>query len=332
MRILKILISLALAVGLSSCEELVIKKDPVNSPEENFDILWKTLNERYSFFAYKHIDWDSVYAVYRPRITAQTTERELWNTMSAMLDVLKDGHVNLHSEFDLYYYNWYLDAPSNFDRYLLDKSYWPTTERTGRLVNTVFKNGQIGYVYYNSFTLPITDDQLDYLAEKFKNTKGVIIDIRNNEGGNPINGFRLAQRIADQRRHIYTTVYKNGPGPQEFTAPDEAFLEPKGQPFPKKIVLLTNRTVYSAANFFTAMLKAFPHVTIVGDRTGGGGGAPVGWELPNGWSFNFSSSITYLPDGFIIESGVEPHIRIDQTEADRLAGKDTILERALSLF
>ncbi|GAB2568967.1 S41 family peptidase [Spirosoma areae] len=332
MRTLNMLISLALAGCLSGCEQAFIKKDPVNSPGENVDILWKTLKERYSFFAYKHIDWDSVYAVYRPRVTAQTTERELWNTMSAMLDVLKDGHVNLRSEFDVYYYNWYVDAPANFDRSLLDKSYWPTTERTGRLINTVLKNGQVGYLYYSSFTQPITEDQLDYLAEKFKDTKGVIIDIRNNEGGNPINGFRLAQRLADQRRHIYTTIYKNGPGPTEFTPPDDAFLEPKGKPFPKKIVLLTNRTVYSAGNFFTAMLKAFPNVTIVGDRTGGGGGAPVGWELPNGWSFNFSSSITYLPNGLVIENGIEPHIRVDLAEVDRQAGKDTILERALSLF
>ncbi|MCB0548840.1 MAG: hypothetical protein KDD19_14770, partial [Phaeodactylibacter sp.] len=84
-----------------------------------------------------------------------------------------------------------------------------------------------------------------------------------------------------------------------------------------------------AGNFFAAMMKAFPNVTLIGDRTGGGGGAPVGWELPNGWAFNFSSSITWLPDGFIIEHGVEPDIRVDWAEEDRAAGKDTILEEAL---
>ncbi|WP_128543867.1 S41 family peptidase [Larkinella soli] len=332
MKALKLSLFLLVFGFLTGCEQVFIEKDPPNTPEKNFDVLWTTLKERYSFFAYKHIDWDSVYAVYRPRVTPQTTERELWNLMSDMLDVLRDGHVNLRSEFDLYYYNWYIDAPANFDRHLLDKSYWRDTERTGRMVNTLLKNGTVGYIYYGSFIQPITDAQLDYLADKFAGAQGVIIDIRNNEGGNPINGFRLGRRLADQRRHVYTTLYKNGPGPNDFTAPDEAYLEPSGKPLPKKVVILTNRTVYSAANFFTAMMKAFPGVTVVGDRTGGGGGSPVGWELPNGWSFNFSSSITYLPDGFIIENGVEPDLRVDQTEEDRLRGRDTLLERALSLF
>jgi hypothetical protein len=326
----KYLLPMVLLLTLAGCEKVLTPKDPDNSPPTNFEVLWRTLKERYSFFEYKHIDWDSVYAVYRPTVTPQTSERELWNTMSRMLDILHDGHVNLRSEFDVYFYNWYLDAPANFDRYLLEKYYWKDYERSGKLVNQVL--GDVGYVYYNSFTLTIAEEDLDYLADKFSNLKCVIIDIRNNEGGNPVNAFRLAKRLADQRRHVYTTVYKNGPGPRDFTQPDEAFLDPAGKPFPAKIVVLTNRTSYSAANFFTAMMKAFPHVTIVGDRTGGGGGAPVGWELPNGWSFNFSSSITYLPDGLVIENGIEPHIRVDMKEEDRLNGKDTMLETALQLF
>lgn len=330
MRSPKRFILLTVLVALTGCERVFIPKDPVNDPVTNFDILWRTLNERYSFFTYKRVNWDSVYAVYRPRVTPQTTEPELWALMGRMLDVLRDGHVNLRSEFDLYFYNWYLDAPANFDQYLLEKYYWGDYERTGSLFNQNL--GDVGYLYYRSFTSPITEAQLDYLAEKFKGLKGVIIDLRNNQGGNPANGYRLARRLADQRRLVYTTTYKNGPGPADFTPPDEAFLEPSGKPFPQKIIILTNRTTYSAANFFAGMMKAFPNVRLVGDRTGGGGGAPVGWELPNGWWFNFSSSITTLPDGTVIEGGVEPHIRVNLLESDRQHGRDTILETALRQF
>ena len=78
------------------------------------------------------------------------------------------------------------------------------------------------------------------------------------------------------------------------------------------------------------MLKALPQVTVMGATTGGGGGVPLGWELPNGWFFNYSNSITYMPDGFIIEDGIPPDVQLDITPEDMAAGRDTILEAALA--
>jgi hypothetical protein len=314
----------------TSCEDVFFQSDPQNDPTTNFDILWTTLEERYSFFEYKQVDWDSVYAVYRPKIQQDMAEEALWQVMTEMLDVLEDGHVNLRSEFDIHFWNWYKNAPVNFDKDLLERNYWGDYEITGSLRNTIIDS--VGYIYYPSFQLLVSDEQLDYLADKFKDTKGLILDIRNNDGGNPVNGWLIAERFIDQRRHIYTNIYKNGPEPGNFTSPYQSFLAPKGKKIADKVVVLTNRKTYSAGNFFAASMKAFPNVTIVGDTTGGGGGAPVGWELPNGWHFNFSSSITYLPDGFIIEKGVAPDIKVDLLDADRNNNTDTILEKALSLF
>lgn len=324
---MKIIYLTLITLIFCSCEKIFFGPDPANDSTTNFDILWNTLNERYSFFEYKKVDWDSVYQVYQPRLRADMSEDELWNLMTDMLDVLEDGHVNLRSERDIYFHPWYEGAPENFDRFLLEELYWGDFEITGVIRNTIIDS--VGYIYYSSFNGQIKESQLDYLAEKFNGLKGLIVDIRNNEGGNPDNGFRLARRFIDERRHIYTTIYKDGPEPDNFTEPDDAFLEPSGQALPKKVVLLTNRTTYSAGNFFAAMMKAFPNVTIVGDKTGGGGGAPVGWELPNGWYFNFSSSITYLPDGFIIEHGVEPDEKVDMIIGNET---DEILERALDIL
>ena len=314
----------------TSCEYLFFEKDPINDPITNFDILWNTLEERYSFFEYKNVDWDSVYTVYRPKVRNDMTEQELWNVMTEMLDVLEDGHVNLRSEFDIHFWSWYQNAPANFDEDLIEEYYWGDYEITGFLRNTILDS--VGYIYYSSFQLQVTEEQLDYLAEKFKNTKGLIVDLRDNDGGDPANGWRIAERFIDQSRHIYTNVYKDGPGPDEFTEPYMSYLEPDGKKIADKVVVLTNRTTYSAGNFFAASMKAFPNVTVVGDTTGGGGGAPVGWEMPNGWYFNFSSSITYLPDGFIIEDGMPPDIQVNMLETDRDNNIDTILETALSLF
>ena len=322
-----------LILAVTACEDPFFEDDPKNDPISNFDIMWNTMNDKYVYFDYKGIDWDSMRTIYRPRVNLEMTDQSLFDLMETMLNTLRDGHVNLRSEFDISFYDgFYKNYPESFDFQLLETHYLGNYKITGSLINSIIDS--IGYIRYSSFNLPIREEDLDFIIERFKGLKGVIIDIRNNEGGDPANGFRFAKRIADQRRHIYTTKYKSGPGKNDFTEPDMAFLEPTNEypRFHQPIVLLTNRKTYSAGNFFTATLKAFPHITVIGDQTGGGGGAPVGWELPNGWFFNFSTSISYLPDGFFIEDGILPDIKVDMSEQDRIEGKDTILELALVSF
>ena len=328
-----IIYTIMLILAVTACEDPFFEDDPKNDPITNFDIMWNTMNDKYVYFDYKGIDWDSMRTVYRPQVNLEMTDQSLFDLMETMLNTLRDGHVNLRSEFDISFYDgFYKNYPENFDFQLLETHYLGNYKITGSLINAIIDS--IGYIRYSSFNLPIREEDLDFVIERFKGLKGVIIDIRNNEGGDPANGFRFAKRIADQRRHIYTTKYKSGPGENDFTDPDMAFIEPNNKypRFHQPIVLLTNRKTYSAGNFFTATLKAFPHITVIGDQTGGGGGAPVGWELPNGWFFNFSTSISYLPDGFFIEDGIPPDVKVDMSEQDRMEGKDTILELALVSF
>jgi len=320
-----------IAFAFTSCEDAFFDEDPENNPVSNFDMLWNRMNERYSLFEYKGIDWDSVYQIYRPQVDNNMSAQELFDLMETMLNTLRDAHINLRSDFDISFYNYYKDAPRNFNFHNLEQNYLGNYRITGRMINTVIDS--VGYIYYGSFQQPITEEDLDFVVDRFQGLKGLIIDIRDNEGGDPEFGFRLARRIAKERRHIYTTVYKNGPGKDDFTAPHKAYLDVNDRKkFDMPVVLLTNRVTYSAGTFFTAMLKSMPQVTIMGDQTGGGGGVPLGWELPNGWHFNFSNSITYLPDGLVIEGGVPPDIKIDITAEDQLAGKDTILEEAVEFL
>ncbi|MEM7107865.1 MAG: S41 family peptidase [Bacteroidota bacterium] len=322
---------LLLTVMIIACEEPFFSRDPKNDSVTNFDILWKRMDERYSFFEYKGIDWDSVYQVYRPQVSEDLSTQELYDLMVEMLNTLRDAHVNLRSDFDISFYNYYVDYPRNFNFADLERNYLGDYKITGNIINTIIDS--VGYMYYGSFQSPIDEEDLDYLVNRFRGLKGLIIDIRDNEGGDPAYGFRLARRIISERTHIYTTVYKNGTGRNDFTAPSKAYIDPNDEDkFDLPVVLLTNRVTYSAGNFFTAMLHAFPNVIVMGDITGGGGGIPLGWELPNGWFFNYSNSITYMPDGFIIEDGIPPDIKIDITDEDRLSGHDTILEEALNYF
>ena len=329
--------TLILSVTLFSCEKVIMPKSGKADPVTVFETLWKTIDRGYSFFEYKNIDWNAEYQVYRPQVNNNMTERDLFDVCSNMLKVLKDGHVNLRAGFSTAYYNdFYLDFPANFNKELIDRNYLRGFEVTGPLYHTIL-DGNIGYIYYGSFASNFTDAQLDVVLNRFNSVpglKGIIFDVRDNPGGNPENSYRFYRRIATGKTLLYKTKYKNGEGHNDFTDWQNSYIEPiqNGVKFTGKIIVLTNRKCYSACNFFVAGCKAFSQIKIVGDQTGGGGGQPTGYELPNGWSVNFSGSITALPNDFIIENGVPPDVNVALKPTDEAAGIDTIIETAKTLL
>lgn len=333
----KITVIGSLMILLASCEKIIMPASADSKPVKTFETLWSVIDKGYSFFEYKSIDWKAVYNIYRPQINDNMTDRELFDKCGEMLRILKDGHVNLRAGFSIsYYQDFYLNFPANFNKEIIDRNYLRGFEVTGPLYHTIL-TGNIGYIYYGSFASNFTDDQLDAVLNRFNavpGLKGIILDVRNNPGGNPENAYRFFKRIATQNTLLYKTKYKNGPGHNDFTQEQESIIEPTKDKvkYTGKIMVLTNRKCYSACNFFVAGCKAFSQIKIVGDQTGGGGGQPTGFELPNSWSVNFSGSITSLPNGFIIENGVLPDIAVALSPADEAAGIDTIIEKAKSLL
>lgn len=328
----RIAISALLLFLFAGCEEVFLEKNPTNDPVTNFDLLWRELDTKYSFFAHKRVNWDSVYRVYRPRVRNDMNRQDLFDVMAEMLNTLRDGHMNLRSEFTISKYeNWFLDYPPNVNRELLIHHYWGDYHITGPLINTFL--GDVGYVYYGSFVRPTASKDLDYVFTRFKNTKGLIIDIRSNEGGNPANGFAILERIIQERTYLYQHAFKSGPGRNEFESFKKVYLEPAFDKvrYAGKVVVLTNRRCYSAANYFAAMCRS-SGVLLVGDQTGGGGGVPAGSELPNGFHVNYSSSVCLLPSGYNIEDGIPPDVPVMMQQTDADNGIDTIIERALQML
>ena len=64
-------------------------------PEKNFEHLWQTFYNRYPFFELREVDWRKQYTSYRPRVTKNTSEEELFDVFCEMLAPLDDGHVEL---------------------------------------------------------------------------------------------------------------------------------------------------------------------------------------------------------------------------------------------
>lgn len=329
MEILRKLSFCLLAVLLfGSC---VTEDEFSDSPSGNFEALWKIMDEHYCFFQEKGIDWDSVHAVYAPRFNNGMTESQQLEVLGDMLAELKDGHVNLFASFDYSrYWGFHENYPSNYSDSLV-RRYLGTDYRIASGLKYRILDDNIGYIrcasFENSFGAGNLDDILLYLQPCL----GLIIDVRDNGGGMLTSAETLAARFTDDELLVGYMRHKTGKGHNDFSGLEEQRLKPaKGVRWHKPVVVITNRSVFSAANEFVKYMRCCPNVTIVGDNTGGGAGLPFSSELPNGWSIRFSACPMYDRNQQSTEDGMKPDINVQMSTYDFYRNKDTIIEAARS--
>ena len=117
-----------------------------------------------------------------------------------MLYELRDGHVNLSTSTDRSRnWSWRDDYPDNFNPNFFFKNYFKKDfQLTGALPNQILADS-IGLVRYSSFSSSIPDADLDYVMKRFKDMKGIIIDVRDNGGGAMNNVFKFMSRFVEKR-------------------------------------------------------------------------------------------------------------------------------------
>ena len=330
--------SLLFILPLQSCY-IYDDRDIVDNAEGNFDMLWKICDEYYCYFDYKGIDWNEVYAKYRPFVYNGMSNDALFDVCANMLAELQDGHVNLSYSYDTSrYWKWKEEDPENYNERIVHENYLKNDYylKSGFTYKVLPEN--IGYMYYDSFSSEFSDGLLNYILTQFQDCKGVIIDIRNNGGGNSQNVNKIACRFIKEEKVLYGyKIHKTGPGHSEFadTIPDYLTRkEGEHVNFLKEVVVLTNRGVYSAANDFVRAMKVLDNVTIIGDRSGGGGGVPCNFDLPNGWYVRLSTTPMLDINKVHTEDGIDPTegFKVDMAKDAHITGKDAILDKALEFL
>lgn len=325
---------LAMPVFFLSC----IKEPEMydNTYRGNFDALWEIIDRRYCFLDYKNIDWDSVYAVYSPRVDTIHNNWDFFSLLGDMLDVLKDGHVNLISNFDVSrYWDWYLDYDDNFDDDILysDRYLGDDYRKANGLDYKIFDSGRIGYIYYSSFSESFNDTNIAYALSSFSDCYGLIIDVRDNGGGFLDLAERMVSYFIKEKTLVGYYKLKTGYGHSDFSKAYAVNVSPNGRIYwGRPVIILTNRRAYSATNDFVSYMKGLPNVSIVGDKTGGGGGAPFSSELVNGWRVRFSAYPSFNRNMQMIENGIEPDYHVSMSKEDMEKGYDSIIEFAMKLI
>lgn len=325
---------LCLTVPLVSC---IDEEDYPDTPRGNFEALWKIMDEHYCFFDYKKqtlgVDWDEVYTRYSRQFDAKMNEYQQFEVLGNMLSELRDGHVNLYSSFDMARnWSWHEDYPKNFSD-TLQRHYLGTDYLIATGLRYKILDDNVGYIYCGSFSNDFGSGNLDDIINYMLTCNALIIDVRNNGGGMITSAEKLAARFTDKEILVGYLQHKNGKGHNDFSKMEEQRLKPSsGLRWHKKVCVLTNRSVFSAANEFVKYMKCCPNVTVVGDRTGGGAGMPFSSELPSGWSVRFSACPMYDVNKHITEFGIDPDYKVDLLQEDLLKNEDTIIEYARKLL
>lgn len=306
----------------------------VASPQQNFEALWKILDENYCFFDYKEVDWNEVHDRYSAQIKDTMNQFKLFDVLGEMLAELKDGHTNLISSFNMSrYWAWYENYPPNFYEEI-QKNYLGTDYLiAGGMKYKTLADGKVGYAYYGSFSSGVGENNLDYMFLHFKDCKGLILDVRDNGGGSLTYSDRIASRFLEERILTGYIQHKTGKGHSDFSEPYPLYLDPSERiRWLRPVIVLTNRHCYSAANDFVQKMRMMPYVKTLGDRTGGGSGFPFSSELPNGWSVRFSASPMLDAQKKCTEFGIDPDFPVEMTPEDIQRGKDTLIEAAVAIL
>jgi carboxyl-terminal processing protease len=240
--------------------------------------------------------------------------------------------------------------------------YFPKSTLWTRFESKIL-DGNIYYIKINTFGDSTIPHLFRKLLPEIKKTKALILDIRENEGGNSDYARGVAMHLVSSnnivesawRTRVHRAANKawasriiyNSSAPevlenQEYLKgnfweyhPGDTFLIPKKTEKVKvPIIVLTGRQTVSAAEDFLIMLDGSKNITRIGQPTAGSSGQPLILEiLPGKITARICAKRDTYPDGReFINIGIKPDILIKKTVEDYVENRDTELNAALQFI
>lgn len=188
-------------------------------------------------------------------------------------------------------------------------------------------DNNIGYVTLMS----IKDEDIPKIKEEFKNTKGIVIDIRNYPS--TFVPFKLGSFFITSSTPFvkFTTGTVNNPG--EFTFTQNLEIQPTEEPYKGKLIVLVNELSQSQAEYTSMAFRAGSNTTIIGSTTAGADGNVSTIMLPGGLRTMISGIGVYYPNGKETQRiGIVPDIEVKPTISGIKNGKDELLEKAVEII
>lgn len=212
-----------------------------------------------------------------------------------------------------------------YEKEILDMYHWYKVNEDEKSFKIL--EGNIGYINLGN----IKEDDISEIKKVFKDTKGIIIDIRNYPTS--FVPFSLGSYFISEPTSFVKFTQGNPDNPGEFTFREGAKINSDGNNYNGRLVVLVNENSQSQAEYTAMAFRAVKNSTIVGSMTAGADGNVSTIFLPGGLRTMISGIGIYYPDGTETQRvGIVPDIKVKPTIEGIKKGKDEVLEKAMEII
>lgn len=188
-------------------------------------------------------------------------------------------------------------------------------------------DNNVGYVTLQT----IKDEDIPIIKSRFKNTDGIIIDIRNYPS--TFVPFSLGSYFVSSSTPFVKFTKGNLNNPGEFTYTSNLEIPSTANTYGGKLIVLLNELSQSQAEYTAMAFKAGDNTTIIGSTTAGADGNVSTIMLPGGLRTMISGIGVYYPNGTETQRiGIVPDIEVKPTIEGIRNAKDELIQKAMEII
>jgi hypothetical protein len=188
-------------------------------------------------------------------------------------------------------------------------------------VRTETLPGNVGYLKFNMFAdVDVCGPTATTAMNSLADVDALIIDLRENGGGQPRMVAFVSSYIFSKRTHLNDLWTRKTNATEEFWTSDVPGKRLGGE---KPVYVLTSRRTFSGAEEFTYNLKNLKRATIIGETTGGGAHPVAGHKIDERFRIGvpFARAINPISKTNWEGVGVEPDVKVAAGDALAVAQK-----------
>lgn len=303
------------------------------APVEVYDQTWLAFDRDYPLFLVKpDLDWVELRELYHPLAQEARGRYETAAIIALLLSHLEDPGVTVKLEDETVWC---------YEKYrFLNANYSGVQALTGKLVDSgnAVRWGKtrrnIGYLVVMNLLHRKIPETFDRVLQELEKTRGLVLDLRFNRGGDEEMARALAGRFLEKPVVYIASQHRNGPEHDDLGKRQERVVEPRGPwTYGKPVAVLCGERTTGAAESLVCMMAEVPGAVILGDRTAGSSCSPRTLELPGKIRVTLPGRLDRAPDGRPIHpEGVRPDVAIDVPPIKYGSTDDPVTRAALRLL
>lgn len=309
------------------------KKLTAEINQNAIDELRKKIDGNYSYRDLRKVDWAKQFADHKEKLLAATTSEQFAKEAAELLKPAGDIHIWIELANGQRIATTTRSVVPNISRDALLKELPGLTRPGDGLATGRFDDG-IGYLNIATWETTTFKDATPIVdaLRTLEGTKGLIIDVRTNSGGDELIAQFIAGCFVDSpmpyaKHSIRDPSQADGWQPLKTRNVKPSDLAPA---YRKRVAVLMGKANMSSCEAFLLMMRQYGNCKLFGETSYGSSGNPQPYNLGNGVTVFLPSWKALTLDGTLIEgNGIKPDVVVP-TKAEDFKDKDPVLDAALT--